>query len=304
MPSPAQSFGSPLEDLAFSSEFLRQPGHEPEDDPQGDTRQDPEDHDRALGRLVRAITELVDVATPTARHVMDPHRRETSDHDIPQESEVQKGLHGRSREFPSALARKGPAAIRVPYKNPVRDAVQGWVAAAIPNPDRSRDELRYASVRSRGRTPMTIDQERVTLYLKRIQDGDSAAVDELVPHVYEDLHKLAKKVFSDQWQNHTLQPTALVHEAYMRLVNSNEAEWENKRHFLRVAALAMRQLLTDYARRKRSQKREGDRQRVILDDVEPSTDEPGVGPGRPRRGADRAGRPRRAPSPHRRCCAI
>ena len=89
---------------------------------------------------------------------------------------------------------------------------------------------------------------------------------------------LADKVFADQWRNHTLQPTAIVHEAYMRLVKGQDGGWENKRHFLSVAALAMRQLLTDYARGRNSKKREGSHQRVLLDEApEPATDGDAIG---------------------------
>ncbi len=112
------------------------------------------------------------------------------------------------------------------------------------------------------------DLNQVTIYLQQMQDGDSSAVERLLPHVYQDLRRLAEQMFRDQRQCHTLQPTALVHEAYVRLVAAEGASWESKRHFLRVAARAMRQLLTDYARRKGAAKRFGGKQRVVLEEVD------------------------------------
>ncbi len=113
-----------------------------------------------------------------------------------------------------------------------------------------------------------IDPSQVTLYLQQMEAGDSSAVDRLLPHVYQDLRRLAEQVFQDQWRNHTLQPTAIVHEAYMRLVQAEGGNWASKRHFLCVAARAMRQLLTDYARRADAEKRGGGRARVALEDAE------------------------------------
>jgi len=107
----------------------------------------------------------------------------------------------------------------------------------------------------------------ITQYLQRIESGDSDAVGDLLPHIYEDLRELAGRVFADQWRNHTLQPTALVHEAYMRMVQPENPAWKDKRHFLRVAALAMRQLLTDYARARMAEKRGGGLDRVSIDDL-------------------------------------
>jgi RNA polymerase sigma factor (TIGR02999 family) len=115
---------------------------------------------------------------------------------------------------------------------------------------------------------MAIPTEEVTLYLQQLEDGDESAAERLLPHVYEDLRRMAAGMFKDQWRkNHTLQPTALVHEAYMRLVKPQDRGYENRRHFLQVAGLAMRQLLTDYARGRSAQKRGGDRNLVALDAV-------------------------------------
>ena len=123
---------------------------------------------------------------------------------------------------------------------------------------------------------MNSDPAEVTLYLQQMEQGDSGAVDRVLPLVYQDLRRMADQLFREQWRNHTLQPTALVHEAYMRLVRSGDASWESRRHFLRVAAMAMRQLLTDYARRNDAQKRFGQRQRVVLEESDEPSEEQGT----------------------------
>ncbi|MEO0632478.1 MAG: ECF-type sigma factor [Planctomycetota bacterium] len=86
--------------------------------------------------------------------------------------------------------------------------------------------------------------------------------------VYADLHRLAELAFLDQRANHTLQPTALVHEAYLRMSRQPDADtWESRRHFLNVASLAMRQLLADHARARATDKRGGGFQRVQIDET-------------------------------------
>ena len=110
--------------------------------------------------------------------------------------------------------------------------------------------------------------EQVTLCLRRIQDGERGAVEELVPHVYAHLRGLAARVSRDRGEQQTLQPTALVHEAYLRLAEPGEQGWADRQHFFRVAAIAMRQILTDHARARGSLKRGGSGQRVQLDEVD------------------------------------
>ncbi|MEQ8767478.1 MAG: sigma-70 family RNA polymerase sigma factor [Planctomycetota bacterium] len=112
----------------------------------------------------------------------------------------------------------------------------------------------------------------ITQYLNRMVEGDDSAVDHLLPHVYEDLKKLARKAFQGQGAGHTLQPTALVHEAFFRLVRPKETGWNDRRHFFRVAAMAMRQLLTEHARKKRAVKRGGEQIRVEFE--EPAVESP------------------------------
>lgn len=116
----------------------------------------------------------------------------------------------------------------------------------------------------------------VTRILNAIERGDLKATDELLPIVYDELRRLARQMLSQEKPGQTLQATALVHEAYIRLVGSEDPGWENRRHFFSAAAEAMRRILVDRARRKQSLKRGGDRDRVPLDDVELAVDGPSV----------------------------
>lgn len=111
--------------------------------------------------------------------------------------------------------------------------------------------------------PDKTDQEVANL-LRDWQQGDDAAFEELLPVLYADLRKLASAYMRKEAPGHTLQPTALVSEAYLRLGNRRHIPVESRAHFMAAAADAMRRILVDHARRKRSQKRGGDRQRVTL----------------------------------------
>ncbi len=106
----------------------------------------------------------------------------------------------------------------------------------------------------------------VTIALQRMKSGDQAAADEVFQIVYEDLRRFARGLFFPGEAN-TLQPTALVNDAYLRLVRQVDATWESRRHFFDVAAMAMRQLLTDHARKRKAAKRGGDRGRLAFEDV-------------------------------------
>jgi len=90
-----------------------------------------------------------------------------------------------------------------------------------------------------------------------MQDGDDSAAAELFPLVYDQLRLLAGRCFSGQRRDHTLQPTALVSEAFVKLARNSQSHWQNRAHFLAVAASAMRQILIDHARAKQRQKRGG-----------------------------------------------
>lgn len=106
----------------------------------------------------------------------------------------------------------------------------------------------------------------ITQLLHRAADGDTGAVEALLPLVYEELRARAGAYFRGQPANHTLQPTAVVHEAYLKLVNSQSAQWNSRAHFCAVAATAMRQILADHARRRRlaQQAREDRAEEVTL----------------------------------------
>jgi RNA polymerase sigma factor (TIGR02999 family) len=102
--------------------------------------------------------------------------------------------------------------------------------------------------------------------LSRVSTGVPSALEELLPIVYDELRGLARVIMGDGRQGHTLQPTALVHEVYARLARQ-EDDWEGRRHFLSVAAKAMRHILADHARASRAQKRGGGMNRITLHDV-------------------------------------
>ncbi len=106
----------------------------------------------------------------------------------------------------------------------------------------------------------------VTRILDRVQRGEAQAADELLPLVYEELRKLAAQKMAGQPPGHTLQPTALVHEAYLRLAGSPNPEWEGRAHFFAAAAEAMRHILVDRARRKGRLRHGAGLQRVNLED--------------------------------------
>lgn len=115
----------------------------------------------------------------------------------------------------------------------------------------------------------------VTQLIHQIQDGDKTASAELLPLVYDELRKLAAARMADERLDHTLPPTALVHEAYLRLIGTNgddgssgSDQWEGRGHFFAAAAEAMRRILVDHARNRRRLKRGGDAERKMLDSVD------------------------------------
>jgi RNA polymerase sigma factor (TIGR02999 family) len=117
----------------------------------------------------------------------------------------------------------------------------------------------------------------VTRILSQIEQGDPQAAEQLLPLVYEELRKLAAAKLAQENPGQTLQATALVHEAYLRLTSGErETSWDNRGHFFAAAAEAMRRILVESARRKRSQKAGGEWQRLELSDVEPATRQPPV----------------------------
>src|SRR5262245_61891518 len=114
----------------------------------------------------------------------------------------------------------------------------------------------------------------VTRILDQIQHGDVSAAEQLLPLVYDELRKLAADKMANERPGQTLQATALVHEAYIRLIDSDDAQrWNSRGHFFAAAAEAMRRILVDNARHKQSKKRGGDRVRLDLDQLDAATSE-------------------------------
>jgi RNA polymerase sigma-70 factor, ECF subfamily len=113
---------------------------------------------------------------------------------------------------------------------------------------------------------MPLEQD-VTLLLNRWAQGDQAALDRLMPLLYRELHKLAKRYMAQQSPGHTLQTTAVVNEAYLKLASGANHDWQDRNHFLGVAAKAMRHILVDHARSQSAGKRGGEFAIVPLDDA-------------------------------------
>ena len=106
----------------------------------------------------------------------------------------------------------------------------------------------------------------VTDLLARWSEGDVAAREALVSLVYDELRRIARRCLAGQRSDHTLQPTALVHEAYLRLVRRDSVPWQNRAHFFAMAAQSMRQILVDHARRHTAAKRGGGAVSVLFED--------------------------------------
>ncbi|HZT35810.1 MAG TPA: ECF-type sigma factor [Nitrososphaera sp.] len=105
----------------------------------------------------------------------------------------------------------------------------------------------------------------VTRLLREVKQGDADATSKLVKMVYSELRKIARRKMRKERKDHTLDATALVHEAYVRLVGAKERNWQSRTHFFGIAANTMRQILVDYARRHNADKRPGKHQKVYLD---------------------------------------
>ena len=108
--------------------------------------------------------------------------------------------------------------------------------------------------------------EEVTELLRAWSEGDQAAFDQLAPVVYTELRRLARHYMGRERPDHTLQPTALVHEAYMRLAGLHNLHWKNRVHFFAISAQVMRRVLVDFARSRERRKRGGTPQRLSLDE--------------------------------------
>ena len=114
---------------------------------------------------------------------------------------------------------------------------------------------------------MTPGKGPITQLLDQINRGDGSAADRLLPMVYDELRALAGSYFARQTPGHTLQPTALVHEAYLKLAGQQDVRWTGRAHFLAVAAKAMRQVLINHAKAKGTAKRGGGWHKITLDEA-------------------------------------
>jgi RNA polymerase sigma-70 factor (ECF subfamily) len=109
--------------------------------------------------------------------------------------------------------------------------------------------------------------QSVTELLARWKSGDASARDALVPLVYDELRRIARRCLASQSGNHTLQPTALVHEAYLRLARRDSVDWQDRAHFFALAAQMMRQILVDHARKQLAAKRGGNAVTLVVDEA-------------------------------------
>jgi RNA polymerase sigma factor (TIGR02999 family) len=107
----------------------------------------------------------------------------------------------------------------------------------------------------------------VTRLLQEWSNGEEQALDRLVPQIHRELRKLAASYLRKERSDHTLQPTALVNEAFLKLIDQRAVKWQNRAHFFGIAAQAMRRILVDHARQRSYQKRGGDVRRVTLDEA-------------------------------------
>lgn len=113
----------------------------------------------------------------------------------------------------------------------------------------------------------TPKQHEITQLLAEWSGGNQSALDELYPLVYDELHRLARRYMSRERKGHTLQTTALINEAYVRLVDQKNVQWANRSHFFAISAQIMRRILIDHARRHAYAKRGGGAQQVSLDEA-------------------------------------
>jgi RNA polymerase sigma factor (TIGR02999 family) len=114
---------------------------------------------------------------------------------------------------------------------------------------------------------MTPSPEEVTQLLVAWSNGDQSALDRLIPLVHDELHRLAHRYMGREHSGHTLQTTALVNEAYLRLIDAGNMRWQNRAHFFAISANLMRRILVDYARSRNYVKRGGEAHHVSLDEA-------------------------------------
>jgi RNA polymerase sigma-70 factor (ECF subfamily) len=121
-----------------------------------------------------------------------------------------------------------------------------------------------------------VETQQATMLLKRLDGGDASAADELYPMLYDELLRVARGIMGGERVGHTLQPTALVHEAWLRLVDDSVGDVQGRNHFLSIASRVMRRILVDHARKKGAAKRGGEQERLPLDAVDHLASETGV----------------------------
>lgn len=117
------------------------------------------------------------------------------------------------------------------------------------------------------------ENAEITEQLIAWRNGDEAALDRLIPAVYQELRRMADYYLRGEYPGHSLQPTALVHEAYLRLIDQTKVDWQNRAHFFGIAAQMMRRILIDHAKTKHRVKRGGVAPKVSLDEVVSISDE-------------------------------
>ena len=111
------------------------------------------------------------------------------------------------------------------------------------------------------------DLGQITQLLQKWGDGDQSALDELMPVVYDELRRQASRLLRKERQGHTLQTTALIHEAYIKMIGQGDVDWQNRSHFFAIASQAMRRILVDHARSRHREKRGGPAENLPLDDA-------------------------------------
>ncbi len=123
---------------------------------------------------------------------------------------------------------------------------------------------------------MSDNRQEISVILKDWSGGNRDSADALLSVVYDELRKIAAQYLRKENSGHTLQPTALVHEAYMKLIDISDVNWQDRAHFFAVSANVMRHILVDHARAKLAEKRGGSAQRIALEDVTSLSTEPDV----------------------------
>ena len=152
-------------------------------------------------------------------------------------------------------------------------SLHGWARKTETRTDESKIPPEARLRRRRG--SIAVPSHDITQLLARWQDGDAAALEQLVPIVHEELRRVARRQMARERAGHTLEPTALVNEAYLRLVNLKQMQWQNRAHFFAMGARLMRRILVDVARSHGYQKRGGGAQQVSF------TEALGVAEGQP-----------------------